>query len=84
MAKVKGATREQRAAARAAIREKNRLNWGRALAEQASWSGMELVRAACQAAKQTSHHLSETGQRLLARAIAQAVDAVNTPENRKI
>ncbi len=83
MAKVKGSTAAERAAARQQIRDRNRLNWGKRLAEQAGWSGTEMVRAACQVAKATSHRLTETGQRLLAQAIAQAVEAVNTPENRK-
>lgn len=84
MARVKGSTFEVRERKRQAIRDRNRLNWARQQGEQASWSGTELVRAACQAAKAASHRLTETGQRVLAQAIAQAVEAVDTPENRKI
>jgi hypothetical protein len=82
MVKTGRSTFAAREAARQQVREQNRLNWGRSLAEQSSWSGMELVRAACQVAKQTSHRLTETAQRQLAHAIAQAVQAINTPENR--
>lgn len=82
MAKTKGSTFATREAARQRIREQNRLNWGRSLGEQASWSGLEMVRAACQVAKQTSHRLTESAQRQLAAAIARAVEAANTPENR--
>ncbi len=81
MAKLHGSP-EQRRAQKTARREANRLNWGRRLGEQASWSGFELVRAACQVAKATSHRLTESANRQLAAAIAQAVEAVNHPENR--
>lgn len=81
MPRLKGSP-EQRRTQKAAIREANRLKWGRDLASAASWSGHEMVRAACQVAKQTSHRLTEAGQRRLAAAIAQAVEAVNHPENR--
>ncbi len=81
MAKLHGTPAERRAQ-KAAKRDANRLNWGRSLAEQASWSGFELVRAACQVAKAASHRLNETANRQLAAAIATAVEAVNHPENR--
>ncbi len=82
MVRTRGKTFAEREAARQAARDKNRLKWGVSLGEQASWSGLEMVRAACQVAKQTSHRLTETAQRQLAAAIAQAVQAINTPENR--
>ena len=81
MAKLRG-TVEERRAQKAKKRAANQLRHARTLAETSTHSGHRMVWAACDAAKACSRRLSETGQRLLARAIAQAVEHINTPENR--
>lgn len=83
MAKVKGATRAERDAARAEIRRRRSLDWARRQGEQAAWSGQELLNKACDRAKRVGHDMTETGRRVLAAAIIQAVEQVDTPENRK-
>lgn len=84
MAKVTGATRAERDAARREIRRLRSLKFAREQGELAAWSGQELLTKACDRAKRVGRDMTETGQRILAAAIIRAVETVDTPENRKI
>lgn len=81
MGRLRGSV-EQRRAQKAAQRAANQIRHARTLAETSTHSGHQMVTAACQIAKATSRRLPETTQRLLARAIAQAVEQITTVENR--
>jgi hypothetical protein len=83
MARVKGSTRAERDAARAEVRRQRSLQFARQQGERAAWSGQELLYTACDRAQKVARDLTETGQRTLAAAIVQAVEQLDTPQNRK-
>ncbi len=75
-------TADQRRDQRERVRHQNRVAHVRARAAAAS-SGHQLVVVACNAAWAASRRITDDARRTLARAIAQAVEAIDTPTNRK-
>jgi hypothetical protein len=75
-------TPEQRREQRRQRRQANRVKFVRDRAQR-SGSNHQLVVVACNAALATSRRITDGARRLLAQAIAQAVEAVDHPDNWK-
>ncbi len=79
---VKGATREDRARARAERTEERRAAHVRALITSAT-NGRELVVAVCNLALAARKRITEEAQRAMAREIGAVVERYDVPANRK-
>jgi hypothetical protein len=74
---------EQRRTLREQKRQANRIAWVRERAAAVRGTGHQLVVVACNAALAVSRRITDDARRALARAIAEAVQRLDTPANRK-